>query len=105
MSRLRSLASVARAARHQGLTIVPTQLREVLFECPVCRACGLFALACIDLDLGTPVVRCAGCERWGDNPFDVLSVLGHDPDEGEPFELVLRIFDLLWTMHRLEVAA
>jgi hypothetical protein len=105
MTALRTLAGVESAARRLGLEVFPTELREVLFECPRCKGYGLRALACVELILGVPVVRCAGCEAWGDDPFNILLELGHDPDAGEPYELVLRIFELLWTMHRLGRAA
>jgi hypothetical protein len=105
VSRLRTLRDVADAAERQGLKRVHTQLREVLIECPVCREAGVKSLACITVELHTPIVRCRGCEAWGDDPFDVLYVLGHDPDRGEPYEIPLRVFQLLEAMHRLGVAA
>jgi hypothetical protein len=105
VSALRSLAGVTRAARNQGLEVIPTLLREVLFECPVCKAAGLKASACVEILSGAPSVRCRGCERWGDDPFEILTRLGYDPDVGEPYEIPLRVFDLLWALERERVAA
>lgn len=100
MSNLRSLPDVAAAARRLGLDVVPTLLPEVLFTCPVCKRHGARSLARVEMVIGAPVVTCAGCERWDDDPFAILGVLGHDPDKGEPHEVALRVFDLMWAMHR-----
>jgi hypothetical protein len=78
---------------------------EVVFECPRCKAGGLRQLCCIDIVLGQPRVTCRGCESWDDDPQRTVSLLGYDPDEGDPPEVVLRVFDLLWAMHRSEGAA
>jgi hypothetical protein len=101
---LRTLQDVADAVDRLGLERVQTQLREVLFECPVCREAGTKALACVTVEYHAPVIRCASCERWGDDPRDILGVLGHDTNHGEPYEIPLRLFDLLWAMHLAEAA-
>lgn len=97
---LRTLASVAKAARNQGLQVIPTLMREVLLECPTCKTAGLKALASVTIEDHGPTVHCKGCESWGDDPYDILTTLGHDPDKDDPYEIVLRVFDLLWTLER-----
>jgi hypothetical protein len=105
VSGLRSLQGVADAVERLGLKRVHTHLPEVLFECTACRNAGFKALACVTVEYHAPSVRCRGCEAWGDDPHDILRVLGHDTDQGEPHEIPLRVFQLLEAMHRLGVAA
>lgn len=97
---LRTLSSVARAARNQDLELVPTTLPEVLFQCPLCKADGKHQLCRVEMIDGNPSVTCNGCSSWGDDPFDILGVLGYDPDTTSEFEIQLRVFDLLWALHR-----
>jgi hypothetical protein len=97
---MRTLAAVERAARLVGLRVYPSRQREVLFACPRCRDRGLGSLAVVEVVAGVPVVSCRGCEAWGDDPRAILHFLGHDPVEGDEYEVLLRVFDLLWAMHR-----
>lgn len=100
MTTLRTLDGVTSRCRNLGLRVYPTELREVLFDCPICKAAGLKARAYIELINHQPIARCQGCENWGDDPHEILAFLGHDDLEHDEFEIILRIFDLLWAMHR-----
>lgn len=97
---IRSLASVAQAVHDQGLETLTTSMPEVVFQCPRCKKDRRKQLCSITIVDDHPIVRCNGCERWGDDPFDILTILGYDPDTTDEFEVALRVFDLLWALER-----
>lgn len=105
MSRLRTLRAVRDTAHTKGLNPVTTMQGDVVIDCPLCREAGTYSRAVFRSDRRLLAANCHGCERYDDDPLDVLRWLGHDPDEGEPHEIALRVFDLLWAMHKLGVAA
>lgn len=97
---LRTLTGITRAVRLKGLELIPAYTPGVLFECPICKTSGLRSLACIEINAGTPTVRCAGCTQWSDEPFNILYHLGQDDDAHDPFEIQLRVFDLICAIER-----
>lgn len=97
---LRTLPSIAQAARDQGLEVLPTSMPEVVFQCPRCKQASRRQLCSIRIVDDRPIVNCNGCERWDDDPFDILAILGYDPDTTDEFEVALRVFDLLWALER-----
>jgi hypothetical protein len=73
---------------------------EVLVPCPICEENGLRSIASLLVEFGAPLVSCGGCERWGDDPHRILDWLGDDPESDDPFEIPLRVFDLIWALER-----
>ena len=102
---MRTLGAVREAAYNLSLNPMSCVNGDLVIVCPICRDGGLYARAAFRFEFGVLGIRCGGCERYGDDPHDILYALGHNPEEGEPFELVLRVFDLLWALHRTAVAA
>lgn len=97
---IRTLAQATQAARNQRLEVTPTLMPEVLLECPTCKQHGTRSLARIERINGALHPTCNTCELHDDDPYEILRILGHNPDHNEPHEITLRIFDLLWALHR-----